>query len=358
MEKQSKLKAILFTHNDLDGAGCITVFELAYHHLNEPVEQRTVICSNDSVDIKVLNSWQKKHFNPDTLIYFADVVPSRAVLESLVASGYKVMIFDHHKTSEWITEVLPNQHIIVENELGIKECGASLMLKYFMNLAEIDPNNKCGHNFSVKYNTSERLGLLSDYIEAIRSYDTFDFKVNGNRIAKKMSILFSLLGPAGIARKYSKRVLGKDNEKKIFSYVEEEFIRAKLKAEAIALQNFDENSLNFMKIDGLTCAIKFIGGDNLSFSDLAYEYLKNHTEIDIFIGLNLTTGTYSFRTQKENIDVADIALKKLNGGGHSKASGAPIPVSIKDQIIKELILNIDKNSKELNHGEFRSHFNR
>ena len=61
--EKSLLKAILFTHNDLDGAGCITIFELAHHHLVEPQEWRSIICSNDNIDEKVLTSWKKKYFN-------------------------------------------------------------------------------------------------------------------------------------------------------------------------------------------------------------------------------------------------------------------------------------------------------
>ena len=349
--EKSLLKAILFTHNDLDGAGCITIFELAHHHLVEPQEWRSIICSNDNIDEKVLTSWKKKYFNEDTVIYFADIVPSRGILESLVASGYKVKVFDHHKTNEWISEVLYDQKIVVKNSKGQEESGTSLIYKYFLQLSIDEPYNECGFNFSPKYNTIERLQILADYVNAIRSYDTFEFKKTNNLKAKKMSILFGLLGESSLARKFTNRVLGKDGETKLFSPCEHEFIMARMKNDALRMQNFDTGSLKFMEVNGFKCAIKFIGGDGVSFSELAYDYLLSHPEIDIFIGLNLAAGTYSFRSYKPNIDVSEFAEKYLNGGGHVRASGATIDNKVKDEMAKNLILTIDKNCKDLSYDK-------
>ena len=45
-------KTILFTHNDLDGAGCRIIFELAFAYVpNDKWE--VVICSNNNVNDKV-----------------------------------------------------------------------------------------------------------------------------------------------------------------------------------------------------------------------------------------------------------------------------------------------------------------
>jgi nanoRNase/pAp phosphatase (c-di-AMP/oligoRNAs hydrolase) len=45
----------------------------------------------------------------------------------------------------------------------------------------------------------------------------------------------------------------------------------------------------------------------------------------------------SFRAQKDNVDVTEVA-KIYGGGGHVKASGAPMDNSLKKEVLK-LILN-------------------
>ena len=64
--------------------------------------------------------------------------------------------------------------------------------------------------------------------------------------------------------------------------------------------------------------------------------------------INLSGGI-SFRTDKD-IDLSEIAVK-LNGGGHKKACGAPIPNELKDEFIKrlfkgcEIIENQENNNR-------------
>lgn len=340
------LKAILYTHNDLDGAGCITVFELACRHLEEAVEWRTVICSNEGIDEKVLKSWTQHHLDPKTLICFADITPSRPVLENLIANGYKnIKVWDHHVTAKWIEELLPTEKIIVENSFGQLECGTSIMYKFFSRLAEEDPSNPFGHNFSEKNNP--HIKVLSEYVEAIRSYDTFEWKQTNNMTAKKLNMLFQMLGSKIFSRKYTKRSLGLDNEPNLFSPTEEEFIKARIIMENDMITQFDISRLYYMDIKGLKAAIKFTGGDGIPVSEFSYKFLEKHPEIDIFIGINLAAGTYSFRTLKDEINVATFLAEPLSGGGHAKASGSVIPKELRTIILNELVYHIDHFSKEL-----------
>lgn len=342
------VKAMLFTHNDLDGAGCTTIFELAFRHLEEAVEWATYICSNEGIDEKVLNAWQRNKFDKNTLICFADITPSRPVLETLVVNGYtNIKVFDHHVTAKWIEEILPNEKIVVENSFGQLECGTSLMYKFFSKIAEENPENPCGFNFSEKNN--KHLKILSEYVEGIRSYDTFDWKLTNNVIAKKLNIMFQMLGTKIFSRKYTKRCLGLDSERDLFSKTEDEFISARIVMENDAIARYDISKLYYMDIKGLKTAIKFTGGDGIPVSEFSYKFLEKHPEIDMFIGINLAAGTFAYRTQRADLNVATFIAEPLNGGGHAKAAGSIIPIDMRTDILNKLVHHIDRFSKELDY---------
>jgi nanoRNase/pAp phosphatase (c-di-AMP/oligoRNAs hydrolase) len=54
--------------------------------------------------------------------------------------------------------------------------------------------------------------------------------------------------------------------------------------------------------------------------------------------INIDTKKVSYRTNKENIDLSEIA-KKMGGGGHKKAAGSPI----ENKVLDELLINIFKS---------------
>ena len=340
------VKAMLFTHNDLDGAGCTTIFELAFRHLEEAVEWATYICSNEGIDEKVLSAWQRNKFNKNTLICFADIVPSRAVLESLIVNGYKnIKIFDHHVTSKWVEELLPNEQIVVENSFGKPECGTSIMYQFFSKLAVDEPNNPCGFNFSETHN--KNLKVLSEYVEGIRSYDTFEWKLTNDIVAKKLNTMFQMLGTKIFSRKYTKRCLGLDEVNTLFSKTEEEFINARIIMENDAISRYDISKLYYMDIKGLKTAVKFTGGDGIPVSEFSYKFLEKYPEIDMFVGINLAAGTFAYRTQRSDLNVATFIAEPLSGGGHAKAAGSVIPIQLRANILNNLVHYIDKFSKEL-----------
>ena len=335
------MKYILFTHNDLDGAGCDIIFQLSVSHLTEAVEWKSMLCTNENVDEKVLNSIQKEHISKETTIYFADIVPSIEILKQLAKMKLKdIRIWDHHKTALWAKSIIKNSTIVIKNEKGILESGTSLIYKYFIQLAEKEPDNELGFKFSLKYNSNENLILMAKLVDAIQSYDTFEYKKTNNLEARYANTLFTLIGSRQFSKKYLKRFTNSENHE-LFTETEMEFIKAKITIEIAAIERFKDYKMNLVQIGKYSCAAKFSGGDGIPLSEFAYEYLNRHPEIDIFIGINITNGTYSFRTIKENIDVSEIA-KIMNGGGHSKASGCSIPNSIKNETMNNSINWINK----------------
>ena len=68
-------------------------------------------------------------------------------------------------------------------------------------------------------------------------------------------------------------------------------------------------------------------------SELGNYLSVSHQELDLIIMINMSGGM-SLRTSKD-IDISELA-KKLNGGGHKQACGAPIDSEVKIDVIKNL----------------------
>ena len=69
-----------------------------------------------------------------------------------------------------------------------------------------------------------------------------------------------------------------------------------------------------------------------------------HPELD-FIAMINADGGISFRTQKDGIDLSDIA-QELGGGGHPKASGVLIDDDAKNHFVEELFKGAHKIDAE------------
>ena len=63
-----------------------------------------------------------------------------------------------------------------------------------------------------------------------------------------------------------------------------------------------------------------------SYQKISNWYLNDNENIDFAIHINYG-GTLSFRTKKDNIDLAILSSKLFNGGGHQKASGGRLDLN-------------------------------
>lgn len=324
------LKTILFTHDDLDGAGCRIVFNLAFSHLNDH-EYKILNCSNNNIDDQVIEFLSSNDFNEDTAICFGDICPSREVLESVSKTVKNVYIWDHHRTNFFAEWIVPSAQIIPENDFGQMECGTSIMFKYFNSIA-YSTNSPCGRLFLNNGNQS----LLSSLVETIRSYDTYEWKETGNIDAKRLQTLFRLLGMERFCHRYIARILFDKNDNLIING-DMEFVDAKMEAEQRAIDNLTLDDIYDINIKGYRTAFA-LNTIYADISEAAHQFLTRYPEFDMFAGFSLSRGgMFSFRSLRDDIDLGkDIALP-LGGGGHPKAAGARLPREISEQIADMII---------------------
>ena len=99
-----------------------------------------------------------------------------------------------------------------------------------------------------------------------------------------------------------------------------------------------------MTINGLMCYVKIIGAEGVS--KYADWFLSNNPQYDIYVGINPKDGIISFRTQRDDVNVAKMFAEPLGGGGHPKAAGANIKGEFED-IYKKYITNSFDKIEEL-----------
>ena len=313
------MKVKIFTHDDIDAAGCAILGKLAfrnnvdieYHH-HESLAQRW-----DSFTSVVDN---KTEYDDYDMVFVVDISPTEewsAIIDTLDLRN-KIKVFDHHKTTlllnkyDWVL-------VTVEHYPGRKACGTSLFYNYLM--------------------TKDLVPTMEDnFINLIRELDTWEWEAKNNYKAMELGHLFTCLDMERFVNKYVEH----------FSEIETSFIYA----EGDYFNDFDRQLLDLFKykiqkyINDKSKFIieKVIDGYNVGVviaesypSELGNYIAKNNPQYDFVIVINPNTGI-SYRCVREDIDLSQFA-QKLGGGGHQKASGSRIPDGARDSLVNYIFSN-------------------
>jgi oligoribonuclease NrnB/cAMP/cGMP phosphodiesterase (DHH superfamily) len=374
------LRRILFTHDDMDGAGCSILWKLA-NRLAPEDNWDTVNCSNYNIDTKVEMFLNEGNYNDETVVCFADICVSRALLEKLSHMFKTVKIFDHHVTNLFATEIIPDAVVKPENENGKMESGTSLLYHYLYSLSNNENTDKDDdfitgtRVFNFGYNS--KAVSINCLVDAIRSYDTFEFKSTGDMTPKYMQVLFSLSGFSKIDNNTAYTTVPGKYKSPLeveFKLIPSHDLKDESDLEAMLNKKPDEiktdliiskNDMEFVnvKIDNEKRAIDSVTVSDVidleivvntsnktyraallyksiicNFSELAYTFLNRHKEYDLMINFNLfNCGTFEFRTIRDDLDLGNQIAAPLGGGGHPKAAGAPLISDYKEMMINAVI---------------------
>ena len=300
----------LYTHSDLDAAGCIILFKAFF---------------DDKVDISINGNPQKlskqilEDF--DTLkdyrhIYITDISVSADVAEKLDVYKDKLTLLDHHKTALHLNDYSWANVRFLEDELG-KPCGTSMVFDYLLTKEFIR------EDFTLLFH----LELL---VNGIREFDTWEFTKTDNDMSKQLNDLLKLYGMKYFTEKYISMFSDDFDEDKNYSIFND--IDKKLLAiEAEKIENYIKHkSETIIKKDlfGYKAGIVF---SELYTSEMGNKLNLDYPKLDFIMIINTSNSTCSLRTIND-IDLSEIA-KKLCGGGHPKASGFPINQALLDNFI-------------------------
>ena len=334
------LKSVMITHNDLDGAGCRLMYELAHTHLRKGEDYIVLNEELGQLDDDVRALLKFGITDPRvTEIVIADCCPSIDVLLELKNRGYKVDIFDHHKTNMYALEVFPSAVVVPQTEMGTLESGTSICYKYYSQLPVTDPRN-------TYFDRAGNQQLISVFQEVVRLYDTYEWKDKGETIAKELNTLFFLIGMERFCDIYIDRLRNDLENNYIISPNDAKFVEARLQWEQGAIDSIGEKDVIKFKL-GQYNAILIMGSKGAPISELGNQWLRKHPDTDIVVGFSFAKGReFSFRCIRDDIDLGVEFAAPLGGGGHPKAAGAPLSDGVYNMFIDGIIKYLNENTQQ------------
>lgn len=290
------MKDLLISHvADIDGVSPVILMKLCNidfdYELKDIDELEEYLSELLDTDLSIYSN-----------IYIIDLTVPESIYEKINNSVYKdkFKVFDHHKTHMYASNF---DYVTID----INECGTTLFYKYLKN----------------KYKFKKS---VDEYTDHVKNLDIWLWVEKNDILAKELGDLFDIYGIDRyineMVKKLKKNYFKLDKLEKTILDIEQDKIDRYIskKEENMIILNYENYKA------GLVFCEKYK-------SEMGNRLSVNHPELDFIIMVNLSGGI-SFRTDKD-IDISIIA-QKLNGGGHKKACGAPIPEELKKEFINKL----------------------
>ena len=282
----------LLTHNDLDGVGCGILAKLAFgEQVN--VRYNSISALNREIEYFLENN------NEDIFLFITDLTPNEENEKKL--NGFyhekgKLQLIDHHKSALHFNDYDWGS-ITVEDTEGKLTSATSLFYEYLVNKELLKPT-----------------AALSDFVELVRQYDTWEWEKNGNQRAHSLNSLFYLIA----IDEFEEKMLERLRTSETFNF--DEFEKKILHMEADKIDRYIRRKKKEI--------VQATVGEHLAgvvyaeayHSELGNELGKEYPHLDYIAIIIMGGKRISLRTIYDHIDVSKIA-GEFGGGGHQKASG-------------------------------------
>ena len=269
-----------------------------------------ILSDIDEVDKYVMD-------NIDKEMIIVDLNISEETADYILNNNKNVLVFDHH-----LSNINMNKYpfIKVVDFDDIKQSGTSLYYKYLLE----------------KYN-NELLNkdVAKKLVEHVRTMDTYDFSITSKEEANNIEVLFKIYGRELFIDKFYNVII---NDKELYSDEDLNLINL----EKLRIKRYvEEKEIIEITLDNKKVGVVLA---ERNMSELGNYLVNKYDYLDYVILINVDK-SISYRGNNK-VDLSVIA-KKYNGGGHFNAAGSPIPIDLKEKIIKAIfkdaIIKEDKN---------------
>lgn len=303
-------KILIITHDaDMDGMGPAILGNIVFNNLD-------IIYTNpDDLEEILIDLINSKKYLEYKEIFITDL-GLRNNCYDIINNTLKdrLLHFDHHQTDK----EYPWSTVIIDVN-GFKPSATSIFYDYLL--------NRFNDNIILRNDSTKEL------VEAIRSYDTYQFKETGNMTGYKLTNVFVNIERSILLKSILDRLY---NNSKHFELTNEEIeISNKCDKELEDYLKYCDDTLIRIKFLGYNVGLSISNKYRSSVGNLLSEKYKY--ELDFILIADYTRESFSIRTVN-NINVGDIAAT-LGGGGHEKAAGFPM----NDDTLKLTIPYFDKN---------------
>ncbi|MGG4454291.1 DHH family phosphoesterase [Brevibacillus porteri] len=298
-------KIVHFSDKDLDGESCAILSQIAFSNLEVDSRGVTPYTVNQEVQ-----KFMEEELTRDMYVVITDVSVSDetgSLIQKKVDDGHAFVLIDHHSTALPLATKYEWANVITE-ESGKKTSATSLYYDYLINQGHLTPT-----------------GVLSDYVELVRSFDTWDWDATGLVQANQLNILFYMVERDTFMQDVLRRLRGDDVQTDQFVFNEIESIL--IYTEEKRIDEFEQKKLKQLKVIPVEIDLEKpktyqVGVVFLEqYHSTTGNFLcKNAEMIDFVAMLDPGKGRISFRTIRDDVDLSVIA-QHYGGGGHPKASG-------------------------------------
>ena len=306
------MRVFIATHKaDIDGISPYIFLRLMYPE--HSIEYRFL--DANEINGFLEENLASNYFKNFDKVYITDLTVSKKNCESInkdVKLREKLKIFDHHIFDLSNADYGFGFSKDVD-ENGVKQCATSLFYDHLL---------------------SERPDIFDkpvfkDYVENVRQYDVWEWEKTNNQDAKRLTMLFDILGRSVYIDKYIEYFKTHDT----FSFTESEMYLLKSEQDRINQYIKEcEKRIIPCTICGKSCAVLFADRHRSEVGNALAKTFEGKYDVIVLVNMNMGV---SYRTISDNIDLSQIAAT-FCGGGHKKASGSPIAQSFKEKVVLEL----------------------
>lgn len=304
----------LFTHTDLDGVGCAVLAKLAWGN-NVDID----FCSTGNIDEKVQEFITMYKDDDYEQVFITDLSINDEIALTINVSKIlrdKFVIIDHHKTALWLNDYKFAEVVVENSQTGEKESGTSLFYRHLI--------------FDI--NDLQITPTIDNFVNMVRRYDTWEWTDGKNdNVEKDLNTIFNYYGIVEFLEKMVTRLQCPTTYPNIITMDEQIVLKVKYKDEKDYIDDVEsrmEISIIGHHTVGIVYASRYL-------SIVGNTICKRHPNIDYIIMIDMESGKYSLRAVKDDVDVSEVA-KRLGGGGHKAAAGAPIGKFAKYDMMKDL----------------------
>ena len=306
------MKALLVTHNDLDGISPIILLNLS----KEKFEYKSIDIAD--VDRTFDELFESGDINKYNQLYVVDLTLTEHVYDLLTKEKRNVLVFDHHESHKFANKYdFVNVTVDIN---GVLTCGTELFYLYLLKkYPSIYDNNK-----------------IKEFVKLVREKDTYVFT---SEMPKELELLQLFYGRNQFIKLFTKRLRSKKEvfnfttfEKRYLEVIEDDRKRY-IRSKALSMKKYVVKDKKF----GIVFADKYK-------DDVGNELAIKNPDLDGILIINMAK-SISYRTIKSDINLNEFA-SVYGGGGHQKAAGSFITTKDREAFLKYYFKDIKEIKEE------------
>ncbi|QST02289.1 hypothetical protein IMZ31_22820 (plasmid) [Pontibacillus sp. ALD_SL1] len=322
-------RVYMVSHDDFDGIGSPIVGGIHFALKDVPFHYTCLPLKKVDKEIKSLIERVSVEGFKNARLYICDVSVNHEtadLLDYLYHEGVNVRFLDHHEKNLWMNRY-PWASVVTENEGGKQESATYLFYQ------ELTKENG-GNGILAEDIIDDR---LHDFAFAVREYDTWSWARDEQYgwMAKDLNDLYYLQGQKEFVQSIEHKLRYGADEHMFFT--KEESLLLESEKKRIAAYT-DEKRKQLVKqemlIGGTVYRVGILFAEQY-ISEIGHAIAKENKDLHFVVLINMGEKKLSFRTEKELVNLNEVA-GTYGGGGHPKAAGASITMSaFKDFVMGE-----------------------